>query len=269
MHKLFIEINDTQFPIDTNSIVLDWFEKNKIANQFYVNYDNHKIIVKQNFFSPVLEVPNVCRYIIKKENDSYIFVPFETRNPIFIESNFNDNLINYREDIKDTIVLVLESPHYEEYNKLDFKPISPAQHKTGENIKTFLAEILNKNKEELHLTKSEYRFIIINPIPFQTSLNFLHKQPIRKKDSDDKSFVNLRNNVWNTLWLNNMSYKDSFISNIKKLAPEIILNCCTSELRDKVSLAIKESDNNAIKYWTAHPSHWDKIKDEIKIFKIK
>ena len=80
MHKLFIEINDTQFPIDTNSIVLDWFEKNKIANQFYVNYDNHKIIVKQNFFSPVLEVPNVCRYIIKKENDSTVrnLKPFRT-----------------------------------------------------------------------------------------------------------------------------------------------------------------------------------------------
>ena len=164
MHKLFIEINDTQFPIDTNSIVLDWFEKNKIANQFYVNYDNHKIIVKQNFFSPVLEVPNVCRYIIKKENDSYIFVPFETRNPIFIESNFNDNLINYREDIKDTIVLVLESPHYEEYKKLDFKPISPAQHKTGENIKTFfraLGKAKYHKKSTASLTKNELQDIYI------------------------------------------------------------------------------------------------------------
>lgn len=255
MNKLFIEINNKQFPIETNDKVLSCFIANKLRNQSYVDYIDEKIIVKQDFFSPKLEVLNVCRYIIKKENDSYILVPFENKNPILIESIFNDNLIDYRKDIKDTFILILESPHEHEYTPT-FKPKAPAQCKTGSNIETILPKILNKNIEKLNLTASEYRLIIINPIPAQTSLNYLHAQSINKTGNNDNSFSLLRNNVWKTLWSNNESYKNKFIDDLKNINPKIILNCCTKDLSDYVSSAIIESKTNSINYKTWHPSSW-------------
>jgi hypothetical protein len=269
VNKLYIEINGNYFPIETNDKVLSCFIEHKSFNQSYVDYVDEKIIIKSNFFSQKLEVPNVCRYIIKKENDNYILAPFKTRNPIFRKSKFNDNLINYQEDIKDAFVLILESPHYHEYNQNPFEPIAPAQDTTGNNIQSLLPGILNKNKVKLELNESEYRLIIINPIPFQTSLNYFHKQPIRKKDQKENSFELLRNNTWEILWNQNKNYKKDFIENLNVINPKIILNCCTSALSNIISSTLLASNFNFVRYKTCHPSYWDKINGEICIYKIK
>lgn len=266
MNKLFIEINKTEYPIETNNNVLNCFIKNKTVNQVYVNYSDEKIVVTQEFFLQKLKVSNICRYIITKENENYILIPFASKDPLFIESNFNDQKSNYKDEISETIVLILESPHIAEYTP-NFEPIAPAQKATGINIKTFLPTILNNNKIKLNLLKTEYRLIILNPIPFQTSLNFLHKQPIRYKNNPDATFIELRDNVWSTLWANDKNFAVLFKENLHQLKPDVILNCCTKEASKIISTTLKDVGCNII-YKTCHPSYWDSINGKIEIYKV-
>jgi hypothetical protein len=101
-----------------------------------------------------------------------------------------------------------------------------------------------------------YRICFINPVPFQTSLHFIHRKGLK----DD--YKNIRNSVWKKLFPH---CERDFIKRLESYKPFAILNSCTGELKNKGDLKslIKNSiDNNftcvnyVYKFNTAHPCSW-------------
>lgn len=255
--KLFVEINKNDV-IDFN---IDECIRTNLLNNKFVSNENSKLTILNTFFSKKHKMPNVCRYILKKVSGKYELMEHKNKSKKFKNSCFIDQDLSFRNELS-AIVLVLESPHDKEYNKETFDPIAPAQQDTGKFISEKLNEIINNNKKLLKLGKEEYRVLIINPIPFQTSLFYIHKQPL------EGVYTTLRNNVWKALWKNDNTYKVNFKRIINEVNPDIIVNACTSTLSKLVKLELLESDyENCNKFKICHPSSWKRNKNNL-ILKI-
>lgn len=125
------------------------------------------------------------------------------------------------------IVLILESPHREE-----FKYNHIAIGHTGSNISDYflsnLANILtySTNKESIYyrnkclIDNNTYRLIIANPIQYQCSLG-IEKSPYKKE-------------IFEKCW-NCDEFRDDFISRIKSYKPSLIINCCTGQVNHELS----------------------------------
>jgi hypothetical protein len=226
--------------------------RNKL-NKDLIHNKNNKITLSENLFSDEKIVPNVYRYIFEKNKSSWILVKDEKNNEDIKYNNrskFNDRDIKKDDNIA-SIVLLLESPHKDEYSE-DFKPIGPAQGLTGDKIDSMLLKIMNLNFDEFKLDEKKYRIILMNPVPYQTSLNYLFKN---KSEKINKS---VRNKVWKKLW-ENIELQDEFKNQISDLKPELIFNACTSELKPNISKFLKtiESLNKTIIFEINHPSSWN------------
>ena len=142
------------------------------------------------------------------------------------------------------IVLILESPHIDEYTA-DFEPLCSANGQTGKNINKFLTTILS--------IKPVDHIILCNPIPWQTSLHEIHNQALTG------DFKKLRDAIWKHLWncdnpKNNL--QQSFIERIKSYYPEIIINACTKQLRENVQSTINQEFMKIDRFQTNHPCSW-------------
>ena len=127
-------------------------------------------------------------------------------------------------------------------------PIAPAQGATGRNIRDFLGPSLNKSKMA-DIIGDNARVIIANPVQFQTSLWIIHKQKLKK----DCWTGNLRDAVWKTLW-NQPQIQDEFCCRLQAYKPDIVLNCCTKELREEVQSVMSKLNLRAQMYLGIHPS---------------
>jgi|LGVE01.1.fsa_nt_gb hypothetical protein len=112
-----------------------------------------------------------------------------------------------------TIVLILESPHVEEYkSKFNYKP-APALGSTGLSLKQHFIKILDDfMTTDMTIEDGEYHIILANAIQYQCSLG--QKPGI------------FRDEVWLKLWVT-QKYKQLFMDRIKDYDPDIIINCCT------------------------------------------
>lgn len=116
-----------------------------------------------------------------------------------------------REDIKmvegyENIVIILESPHIEEYKDPKFR--APALGLTGCYLQNYFYEII-----KLHLQKKHsYNVILMNAIQLQCSLG-----------EEPKKF---RDKLWCELWFEDGG-KDNFIKRLGQYLPNIIINACT------------------------------------------
>ena len=132
----------------------------------------------------------------------------------------NDRIVNksnicITDKVNDRIVIILESPHKDEYSK---QIIAPAMGTTGENINKYLLDILNKKIGNPQGDKKEYDVILMNAIQYQTSLGI-----------DTEYF---RDRVWLTLWNKGVA-RDEFIEKLKGYKPDIIFNFCTNGSHEK------------------------------------
>lgn len=253
--KLFVEINKKAI-IDFN---IDECIKTHLLQSRFVNNENSKLTILNTFFNEKHKMPNVCRFILKKVSGKYELIEHKSKSKKFKNSCFNDQNLSFRNELP-TILLVLESPHDKEYNNETFDPIAPAQQDTGKNISEKLNEIINNNKKLLKLEKEEYRILIINPVPFQTSLFHIHKQPL------EGVYTILRNNVWKALWKNDNTYKMKFKKIINEINPDIIINACTSTLSKLVKLELLEADYVKYgKFKICHPSSWKRNKNNLTL----
>jgi hypothetical protein len=157
---------------------------------------------------------------------------------------------------ENVIVLLLESPHKDEFDYKYFStdgenteitkmtPMAPARGSTGtaidHHLLTVLMPIIKKD--------GEYKIFIVNPIQYQTSLWAIHGKPLakkRKKTEEGK----LRDEVWKALWdfkdSNAFIFQDDFRNRLNSYSPEIIINCCTKEFRQTVTDYIKTTKNNS------------------------
>ena len=178
----------------------------------HVRIDDEDDVVVEDFFEDYNKVPDVIRYRI---GDSSCCV----RHNVDSYRICNNRYVNPRCDISErqilqqpeqqlqqqleqdgSIVLLLESPHKEEYQHNHINcPKAPAMGKTGIRIDRCLGEVLSKIRTEYiaaasdgpELIETGRHVILSNPIQFQTSLDAIHGQGILPR---------LRNSVWRTLW---------------------------------------------------------------------
>ncbi|HQO09732.1 MAG TPA: hypothetical protein PLK90_08350 [Clostridiales bacterium] len=154
------------------------------------------------------------------------------------------------------ILLLLESPHKNEYTNA-FIQIAPAQKSTGKciesNIISLIEEINKRINPQLPIN-TNYKLIIANPIPFQTSLHIL-----KNKDSGfDDNQRKLRDRIWKSLWHQN-SLRYNFLNRLNNdYKPDLVINACTENLQPLVSCCIICGTCYPL-VETKHPAnHWNK-----------
>lgn len=152
------------------------------------------------------------------------------------------------------IVLLLESPHKDEYRRSDVsRPIAPASGTTGDNIDRCLATALSRINEQ-ELIAPGCHVIIANPIQFQTSLHAIHGRSTR-----DRKWGELRDHVWKALW--NEGDQENYIrrcfrTRLSTYRPSVVINACTGNLKKYVKRCLGAAEfQNARLYETDHPSY--------------
>lgn len=258
MKKLFIEINNEEIEIKILPFTLRHFLNKCLKNTPFLEYIDDKVIIKESFFDKKLSIIDVCRYELIKQDSSFNLSSFNEKNSLFEKSKFNDHEIVFSNETP-SIFIILESPHVDEYSYLlnEIKPISPAQGATGDNINNILENLINHiNSNVIALKNSKYLINIINPVPYQTSLNYIHKCPLRYKKTNI-GFVTLRNQVWQNLWLKNKSFEIELVNKIQIIQPDLILNCCTQDLSDYIEKSIPITKAKVINCY--HPYSWGNL----------
>jgi hypothetical protein len=251
--KIEIKYKGKTRVIPSKGINIDDFQE---IDDFTVKSGNTITILENFFSSKFRKIPNVYRHTVILKDDNEI----EVRDLILNEisnSIFNDVILDHT--VKDnSICLILESPHQSEYSYRQncFCAISPAQKTTGKQIKANLPKILSKSISlgapmEKGLI---YNLLIINPVPFQTSLHFLHKKALSSKRAKGKPFQNLRDNVWKVLWSIDSQLEEEFIQILRDKEIKLILNSCTTPLKHIIEVALLKNDFNFLN--APHPSAW-------------
>ncbi|WP_029071110.1 hypothetical protein [Kandleria vitulina] len=188
-----------------------------------------------------------------------------------------DDLYKFNKNYNN-IVIILESPHVDEFRyiigcKDGFRIGMPCMGKTGENLKKYFIDELDKCLEEVFNNdkfkdilkddkNKKFNIIVMNAIQFQCSLGFKpskEKNELCKKlfkdevnDKDDKSEKNI--------------IKGNMIERLSEYKPKFILNCSTYIIRKKIEkIVIDYSENidedgksRSIIYIEGnHPSSWE------------
>ena len=156
------------------------------------------------------------------------------------------------------IVLLLESPHKDEYIA---DPKRPACGKTGDNIDRCLGTVLSRIEEcegQQPIVPGSH-VIISNPIQFQTSLHAIHGKSPR---ADNGKWGTLRDNVWRTLW-NEEHIQQCFRERlVDTYNPTLIINACTGDRKNTDSLKrhvedfVRAALQNVPHYYVGHPASW-------------
>lgn len=223
-------------------------KKNKIKVGLPIDESIFKEIGEKDILD-INKVNDVHRYWINYEKGKLTKQFIDKKNTKFSKSKYADDIISENYEDK-TIVLLLESPHKDEYDSCN-NAIAPAQGKTGENIDKNIITLL-RELESLNpglFNEGRYRFIICNPIQYQTSLYMYHKHELE----DD--YRTLRNRCWKKIWRDE-NIQEDFKSRLDLYKPILIINACTSALQIKVTQYLKENNYNNI-YTTYHPSYWN------------
>ena len=179
---------------------------------------------------------------------------------------------------KNVIVIILESPHKNEYtiykkeNNEKLYNSVPALGKTGKNIEEYLDEILKNQLKELQ-SNDEYLIILMNSIQYPCSLfepTERHRSQVFE-DCWNKKYVSEEEDIY--------LYREDFKKRLKSYNPSIVINACTGntiERNKKLSgylgerknlnvLVQKEIDDLIEKkiiesklYQIHHPCRWNK-----------
>ena len=164
-----------------------------------------------------------------------------------------------------TIVVILESPHKDEYLRDVSQPIAPAQGATGSNLQGWLDCVLQGCPALCaELEEETTRVVIANPVQYQASLASVIRSSAWRK---------VRDAVWRALW-SCQSIKDDFEARLARYSPDFIINACTHDVnckcssrrhgdaeckKYKVRSFLRRPDHlqAASVYETNHPSSWN------------
>ena len=218
----------------------------------YVGSRSHaKQVTIAGMFGPQNRVKDVDRYRIAVRGGVCSVQPHANRQTAPGCSSYHD-LLPDEAEADGTVLLLLESPHKDEYCGGDPRyPIAPAQGQTGTRINSYLECILNAtcNAHVKRRIGNNYRVVIANPVQFQTSLWIIHQRPLRHCGS-------LRNAIWKTLW-DVPALQQDFCSRLQCHRPDVVLNCCTSELKKLVTLFLRQRGLGQQTFLGRHPSIWN------------
>ncbi len=250
--------NNQNFKVKINENIYKEFFKIRNHNQELIDLNHKKnIFIKDKFINK--SVPNIIRYnmTMNENTDDIEINSILNKKNIIKNSNYNDILLNEGTKINNSIAIILESPHKAEFDyssNNDLIPISPAQGATGKNIENKLKELLMaiiSDHQKDVLQNGSYKIIIINPIPFQTSLHFFHRRSL-----SDYHFKKLRDKVWQEFWEEDTKYKSNLSENLKRINPSLIINACTSNLSPLVQKYLENHFKSKNLISSYHPSAW-------------
>ncbi|MFD2868430.1 hypothetical protein ACFSY7_07950 [Kurthia populi] len=209
----------------------------------FITKNNQDIIINHYFWTAI---PNVIRYKFKYSNSKFCSLTMSKK--IHPNSNYNEEFLYFNNHNHRKIVIVLESPHVDEYTS-DMQPISPAQADTGTKINSNIESLLKNINSHVQFKQNEViEIALVNPIPLQTSLGTIHGENLADQ------YLNLRNNVWKGIW-RNTDYRKKFIDQINTLySRDIIINACTDKLKNEVTKSLSEAkDFEGSIFNTYHP----------------
>lgn len=248
-------------------------------------------VLVEDFFGVNNVVPDVSRYRIgidgccvrhdsryRFSNDRYVVPHCDVSGRDLRRQLNRRSLLQFtrRRPSAGNVVLLLESPHKDEYHRDNVNcPIAPANGTTGENIDRCLSAALSQIEEEL--IAPGCHVIISNPIQFQTSLHAIHGRSTRGKAGG--RWRTLRDRIWKTLW--NEGGQENYIrrcfrERLNTYRPSVIINACTGAWTpsgddDPKSLVndFLDTESTVPLYKTYHPSHtsWRK-RETIRLTRI-
>jgi len=160
------------------------------------------------------------------------------------------------------VTLNLESPHLHEYTP-DFEPIEPLMNpRSNTRVQKYLPAMLG-DEERLATLLGQPGFrlpaadiVLINPIPYQTSLVRLWLPEYR-----GTMLSSVRNNAWNALWEAEYQgvkvYQEDYLKRLDEFRPTLVINACTAALKDQVTALLRRRTSYPVVEATSHPSYWD------------
>ena len=183
---------------------------------------------------------------LKKCSDNYVGF-FEYNNGIVNENlwfcknlrNINknkvkitkDSLVDIKNQNEKIMLIVLESPNIDEFNKKKFSVSpAPALGRTGCNLDGYFCELIETCFNKDIVEDGKYHVILSNAIQYQCSLGV-----------DTEVF---RDRVWLKLWISR-NFKYEFIKRLQIYEPDIIINLCTEGSHKKDSLSPGGNSINA------------------------
>lgn len=172
--------------------------------------------LEKDFFSPCTMVPDVYRYIafIKKgELTLGQHLKSDVRCTRFLDHRAHS--------YPKSMVLLLESPHSNEYcyRNDEMYPIAPAQGTTGDNLHLLIYTYLKKAIPDCVIKDGFYPVIIVNPIPWQTSLDYVLM-------NCGKMNKTVKEEVWRKIWVV-PGVKEHFKTRLDSYKPRLFINACT------------------------------------------
>lgn len=120
-------------------------------------------------------------------------------------------------------MIILESPHVNEYDPITKAAIGPAMGKTGCNFEKYFDTIIKNSKIYNSICNSYYDIVLINSVQYQCSLGL----PLSK-------YSKLRNTNWISCF-NGGNLSTDLENRLTALNPSFIINLCTEKLRQYVS----------------------------------
>lgn len=163
----------------------------------------------------------------------------------WLENNIQSKGDKVRETIESdkynkNIVIVLESPNIDEFK--NGASCGPAIGPTGEKISKYLCGNIFKylvmrdylqlgaySNINSEIENGPYCVWFVNAIPIQCSLGI----------GDEV----LKNRNLTELWDNHQNVRDNFCMRLSKCSPDVIINCCTKIIQDKVQSVIVKNFN--------------------------
>ena len=240
------ELKDLKIGLSEKEYEFFFDEKKIVIKSEFLTEESNGLIIKETFFCDK-KVDDVHRYNLMYEFGEWVLKNPKSRRSCKKEVDKHDVKIEERSE-SNNVLIILESPHKNEYkyDEGELTPMSPAKGKTGKNFHScFITQVLSILKSlKLILDKEKsYSICFVNPVPFQTSLFYIHKKGLHQA---------LRNKVWRTLY---PECKKNFKERVVSYKPVFILNGCTRDLKEDVEDTIKDIKNIKI-FSISHPSSW-------------
>jgi len=141
------------------------------------------------------------------------------------------------------LIIILESPHKDEFNKLTKAPIGPANGITGENIRFFLAYATKNLNVQDFPEQQPFDLILMNAVQHQCSLG----KPPQK----------YRTEVFVKCWDSPIIGERYFVKRLRdymKDSRTVVINSCTASVRDLVDEAISDDVKASNYFRLCHPS---------------
>lgn len=224
------------------------------------------VVTIDHTFGPQNVVPDVDRYRLHRAGNRFVLCGHAIRA---VSAEFNRYCdippAHPHLEYSKTVVVILESPHKEEFRCNVGRPIAPAQGRTGARIRNHLGRVLQSCDALYGELEEGTRIVLANPVQFQTSLVSVVRCP-------GFEWKKVRTSVWKALWnyrpptnhpnnggqTTDASYptRVDFKERLIALAPDHIVNACTSPLKLCVRDFLERSFSDVARYEAHHPSVW-------------